>query len=234
MLRIRLLTLAILAVFCLGVVASAAASASEGEFVNKAEKTLEKNKFTSSGGKAVLETVSGTKTECTSETDHGIVTSKTGGEVTILFKGCTTLGLPCTGGEDAGGKAGASELIVLLGFLIKRSTTTTRLVLLTILKTGTKEAGVFKYECSGVKVEVKGSILTSNNFKTKELKKEWELTFASKGAKTGEQSVTEYENEEGKKVKCKGLEASIEGGAFEKASETATAVDKFEEEAQFL
>jgi len=42
MARIKLMALAILAVFCLGAVASAAASASEGEFVNKAEEALKK------------------------------------------------------------------------------------------------------------------------------------------------------------------------------------------------
>jgi len=155
--------------------------------------------------------------------------------VTILFKGCTaTGGLTCKGGSDAAGAAKAGEIIVLLGLLIKRSSATSRLVLGTILKTGTKEAGEFTYECGGAPIIVRGSLLTSNNFKTKELKKEWVLEFKSAGAKTGEQSVTEYENEKGEKVKCSGLEANIGGAGFEKASETATATDKFEEETQFL
>jgi hypothetical protein len=233
MAHIKPIILAILTTLCINTTATATAAASEGEFVNSKSEALIKNKFTSSGGEIVLETASGATTKCTSVTDHGIMTSKTGGELTVLFKGCTSSGLSCKGGEDAAGKAKAGEIIILLGILIKRSSATTRLVLFTILKTGTKEAGEFTLECQGVAIILRGSFLTSNNFKTNELKKEWVLEFKA-GAKKGEQSVTEYENEKGEKVKCKGLEANVAGAGFEPASESATATDKFEEETQFL
>jgi hypothetical protein len=241
--KLRLIVLAMLAVFCVGAVAAAAASASEGEFVNSKSEALKKNKFTSTSGVATLETVSGATIVCQTDTNHGIITSKTGGEVTVLFKTCTATGVgTCTGGEDTK-KAAEGEIIVLLGLLVKRSSASTRLLLLTVLKPGTKEAGNAVFVCGGVAtIEVKGSILTSNNYPTKALSTKYALEFKSKGAKTGEQSVTEYENEKGEKVKCKGLEASIEGLAFEGAgqgggklkTEVAKEDALFEEEAQFL
>src|ERR1700689_575335 len=160
--KLRLIVMAMLAVFCVGAVAAAAASASEGEFVNSKEETFKKNKFTSTSGVATLETVSGTAVNCKTDTNHGIITSKTGGEVTVLFKGCEIKGIgPCTGGEDVG-KPAEGEIIVLLGLLVKRSSTTTRLLLLTILNKGTKVAGETTFVCAGVAtVAVKGSILTS-------------------------------------------------------------------------
>src|ERR1700689_176539 len=97
MARIRLITLAVLAVFCVGEVASATAFADEGlEFVNKegAGHALKKNKFTSSGGAASL--FGQLTINCTSSTDTGVITSTTGGEATVTFKGCTALANPCT------------------------------------------------------------------------------------------------------------------------------------------
>jgi len=235
MARIRLIVLAVLAVFCLGVVASAA-SADEGlEFVNSAKKALVKNHFTSVAKAATLETVGGATTKCESSTDHGVITSTTGGEVTVLFKGCTASGLSCKGGEDAAGKAKAGEIIVLLGILTTPSNKgTERLLLLTVLKTATKEAGEFSYECSGVPIIVRGSILTSNNYELNKLKTTYSLVFKSKGAKTGEQSVTESENAKGEKIKCKGLEANVGGAGFEKASEETTDEVTLEEAGQFI
>lgn len=217
---------------------ASAAGADEGlEFVNKegAGHKLIKNKFTSTSGEIVIETASGTTTKCKSSTDHGVLTSTTGGELTILFKEGSSAGLSCKGGEDAAGKAKAGEIIILYGLLTTPSNKgTERLLLLTIFKTGTLQAGEFTFECSGVPITLKGSILTSNNYKLKVLSKTFVLEYKSRGAKTGEQSVTESENSKGEKIKCKGFEASINGGSFEKMSVTYTDTMVFEEEGQFV
>src|ERR1700689_547806 len=231
MVRIRLIVMAVLAVFCMSAVAAAAASASEGEFVNSKEEILKKNKYTSTGGTTTLETAAGTKITCTSNTDHGIWPSRAGGEGTILFQGCTASGLSCKGGKDEAGEPKAPEIFVLVGLLIKRSSATERLILYTIHKPGTLEAGELEIVCSGVKILVKGSFLGTTNYKTKTLSKTIELSFTQS---KGKQAVTEYENEKGEKVKCKGLESSTEGKAFEGAAFEGKETDTLEEEAQFL
>lgn len=50
---------------------------------------------------------------CKSETLHGVITSKTGGEGTTLFKECTSSGLSCRGGKDASGEAPAGSIFEL-------------------------------------------------------------------------------------------------------------------------
>jgi len=169
MARIRLITMAVLAVFCMSAVAAAAASASEGELVNKEGNALVKNKYASTGGVTRLVTAAGTEIVCKSNTDHGIWTSKTGGEDTILFKECTTLGgsLSCKGGKDEAGEPKAGEIFVLVGLLIKRTNATERLILYTIHTPGTLEAGTLTFECSGVKISVRGSFLSTSNYVTK-------------------------------------------------------------------
>jgi hypothetical protein len=149
-------------------VAAAVASAAEGEIVNKEGNALVKNKYVSEGKTTVLETAAGTKVICTSNTDHGIWTSKTGGEDTILFKGCTSGGLSCKGGKDEAGEPKAGEIFVLVGLLIKPSKAL-RLILYTIHTPGTLTAGELEFVCSGIKIKVKGSFLSSSNYKTKEL-----------------------------------------------------------------
>jgi hypothetical protein len=236
MARIRLISCAVLALFCLGVMASTAFGDEGLEFVNKegSGHKLVKNKFSSTSGEAVLEGAGGATTKCKISTDHGVITSTTGGEVTVLFKECSSAGHSCKGGEDAAGAAKAGEIIVLLGILTTPSNKgTERLLLLTVFKTKTLEAGEFTYECSGLPIIVRGSILTTNNYKTNALSKTYKLEFTSKGAKTGEQAVTESENSKGEKIKCKGLEANITG-AFEKASETVIDNVTLEEEGQFI
>jgi len=234
MARIRLITMAVLAVFCMSAVAAAVASASEGELVNAAGNALVKNKYTSTGGVTKLETEAGTEITCKSNTDHGIWTSKTGGEDTILFKECTTLkgAISCKGGKDEAGEPKAGEIFVLVGLLIKRTNATERLILYTVHAPGTLTAGEIEIVCSGVKIKVKGSFLSTTNYKTKVLNKTIELsaTIIAKG----KQGVTEYENEKGEKVKCEGLKASVENAAFEGAAQEGKETDTLEEEAQFL
>jgi len=201
MARIKLITLAVLAVFCVGVVASATAFADEGlEFVNKngAGNKLVKNKFSSTGGEAHLFSKDGIVV-CLKSTDHGVITSTTGGEATILFKECSTevLGkkVACTGGKDAEGSAKEGEILTLVGILTTPSNEgKERLLLLTIFTPGTLTAGITSFECGGVKIEVRGSLLTSNNYKLKALSKEYTLEFKVNTANKEIQSVTESEN----------------------------------------
>jgi len=229
MARIRLIVLAVLAVFCMSAVAAAAASASEGELVNKEGNALAKNKFTVTSGVGTLETASGTKITCKTDTGHGIITSKTGGELTVLFKGCTSSSLSCKGGKDEEGEAPAGSIYVLVGLLVKKSNETERLILLTIHKPGTLEAGELEIVCSGIKIKVKGSFLSFTNFAINKLSKDYTLVFKQK---KGIQEPDEYTNEKGEKIK-NNLESSIEGGAFEKAGEETSDIALFEEEVQF-
>jgi hypothetical protein len=229
MARIRLIGLAVLAVFCMSAVGAAAASASEGELVNKEGNALVKNKFTVTSGQGTLETAAGTKIICKKDTGHGIVTSKTGGELTVLFSGCTSGGLSCKGGKDEEGEAPAGSIYVLLGILVKPSKNGERLILLTIHKPGTLEAGELEIVCTGVKIKVKGSLLTFNNFPVGKLSKDYNFVFKQK---KGIQEPDEYENEAKEKIKNH-LEATVEGLAFEKAGEEGTDLVLFEEEVQF-
>src|ERR1700689_550586 len=231
MARIRLITLAVLAVFCMSAVAAAAASSSEGELVNKAGTALVKNKFTSSGAKTTLETIAGTKIVCESNTDHGIWTSTTGGEDTILFKECKSGGVTCKGGKDEAGEPKAGEIFVLVGLLIKKSNATERLILYTVHTPGTLTAGELPIVCSGIEILVKGSFLSTSNYVTKKLSKTIELSATQT---KGIQAVTEYENEKGEKVKCKGLEANVSKKGFEGAGQEGKETDTLEEEAEFL
>jgi hypothetical protein len=52
--------------------------------------------------------------------------------------------------------------------------------------------------------------------------------------KKGIQEPSEYETEAGVKVKCEGLQAKIENGAFEPAGQEGEETDTLEEAAQFL
>jgi hypothetical protein len=158
--RVRLLGLALMAVFALGVAAAATASAAPGIlFLEKESAPVE---FTGTSGAGELKTPAGT-IKCTANTDSGTIgttgeTHPNLGTATITFTGCKekkveTL-LACSS-ENAKGEKDAKETILLKGDL--------HVVELLNAK-NELEAGVavilletLLLNCGGGKVEVRGA-----------------------------------------------------------------------------
>jgi hypothetical protein len=225
MARIRLIVLAILAVFAVGAVASASASAaSKGEFVNKEGKPLVKNIFTATSGETKLETVNGSKVTCTKDLVLGVLTSATGGEATVHFTGCSTLGLSCKSTIPVAQNAG--EIVVLVALLTLKFSATQDVILDTILEPGTKKPGIIEFVCSGVKIRVKGSFYSEPITINAGLKT---LVPVTAGQTKGVQNTKT--NEAGVEAK---LETSTEGGAFEGSGQQGTETFHFLEEGQFV
>lgn len=217
--------MAVLAVFCISAVAAAAASASEGELVSTStKKALTKNKFT--GTSAETELRGATTIKCKADKATGVITSATGGEMTVTFTGCTALSLPCKGGTATN----SGEIITLVGLLVKRLAGQTKDTILTlVLANGTKTAGELAIECSGVKIKVKGSFLSVGI-----TQKASSSTYTLEGKGTGKkQEPLEYENEAKTLVKNT-LESNVEGGTFEASAEVGVEKVTFEEAAEFL
>jgi hypothetical protein len=154
----------------------------------------------------------------------GILTSATGGEATVHFEGCETSALSCKGVKPAGKVAG--EIVVLVALLTLKLTATEDTILDTILEPGTKNKGEIEFECSGVKIKVKGSFYSNGITINAGLKTLWPVSAS--GTK-GVQKVTK--NEAGVEAK---LETSVEGKAFEGSSQEGTETFHFLEEGQFL
>lgn len=76
-----------------------------------------KNKFKSTGGSGVLETVQGTAVGCKTEESGGEVNSpKTVTGVVVRFTGCQTLGTPCSTSGAASGEIVTNQLEGKIGF----------------------------------------------------------------------------------------------------------------------
>jgi hypothetical protein len=224
MARIRLILLAVLAVFAVGAVASATASASKGEFVNKEGKALVKNVFTATSGETKLQTVGGTSVTCTKDLVLGVLTSATGGEATVHFTSCSSSALPCKSVIPSG--ANPKEIIVLVALLTLKFSATQDVILDTILEPGTKKPGEIEFECSGLKIKVKGSfysepITINTGLKT--------LVPVTAGQKAGIQNTKT--NEAGVEAK---LETNIEGKGFEGSAQEGIETFHFLEEGRFV
>jgi hypothetical protein len=182
-----------------------------------------KNKFNSvikEKTTATLETVKGTKITCSHEEGPGeIKNAKEVAKVVATFNGCKTSGLPC---NSAG--AGKEEIVThSLGGVLgveKVGETALKNKLATELHA---EGGgnLAEFECSGLGVEVRGSVLhpaTANKFTNKYTEK-----FA---ATKGEQKPSEFA---GEPDDSHILESNTSGGPFEEAGQTITAIATFEE-----
>jgi len=210
--------MAVLAVFCISAVASATAlAAPKGEIVNKSGVAPVKNKFTGSSTKAgKLETVAGSKIECTETKTSGTIESKTSGKATFTFTGCQTGGSKCkTGSETAG--------TVVVPVTLKPEVVSEKDYILNSVDEG--KTLVISCTSLGVTIEVKGSLLiqaTPENI----LKTEFE--FNAKGSK----GIQEPED---KTVPLEAKFSNSTSKAFEKASLSAEALKvKFEEEVEFI
>jgi hypothetical protein len=212
--RIRMAGLALVAVFAIGAIASASASAALPEF--KPVPT----KFTFTSGKSVLEQKGGlSPIECAKDESAGTneITTEKKGKFDVLFLECKVAltGEQCTGLNDT--TAGS---ILALGefhlFYINKETKDVGQALL---------LQEVHFECAGpfVKlVAVRGCVvglITPINTKTTK----FTLTLAQKG---GVNEFTTFEKES-----CK-LESSINGGAFTQSGQSTTESILTEKEAE--
>ena len=233
MVRLRLIVLAVFAAFAVSALASATASASKGEFVKQSNKTgLVKGQFTATSGETLLETKSGTKIACKTDVALGTITSATGGEQTVRFKTCTSSAIACKSITPS--QVGASgEVIVLTELKVEKMSLGDDTVANTILNAGTKTAGTLHIECSGIQIQVQGGFYGNAipvNTKTAALSVALTATGGVKvGLKAGEQKV--LTNEAGE---VKHLEAKIEAGVFEAASQEGTETLHLLEEGEFV
>lgn len=233
MIRLRMLGLALVAVFALSAVAVASASAALPELVNKEGKEIKAGKrgFTSegTGGPYVLETKSGNKIECSTLSNTGKVTGLKTDTVKVLFDGCKSVLLdePCTSTVPKGKEEGDIETTELASELVYINKAKKE-VGIVLKPKGT--ANFTTFECSGIKIEVKGSVIGVITPINKLVTPPAKFTLAFTQEK-GVQKPTEYENEKGEKVKDV-LETSVAGGAFEESGENATVTLLYEEAAE--
>ncbi len=201
MTRIRLIMLSLLAVFAFGALAAASASAALPEFEGPFPNT-----FTSKSGAGKLQTVGGQEVTCTADSNTGSITGAKTDTANVTFTGCesVTLKAKCQSGANEG-EIKTVELSSTLGYISKAAKTVG-------IDLKPKAGELFaSFECGGVKIEVKGSVigaLTPINTKTKSFKLKFKET-------AGKQEVTKLEGEP-----TDVLMTSIAGGAFEESGES--------------
>jgi hypothetical protein len=98
--RLKLLVAALMAVFALGAMVSATASAEELPNFLPLGTAANPVTFTDKSGKGTIETVGGKTISCTSDTSTGEVTGPRLGKFDVLFLGCESSGIKCTGLKD--------------------------------------------------------------------------------------------------------------------------------------
>jgi hypothetical protein len=220
--RVKIITMALLAVFCLSAVAASSAFAAEtkGEISNSTTLAVTplKASFTGESAKeGFLETVGGSKISCTKTAIKGKIKTTKTGEATFTFTGCVSAGLKCkTGAEVAG------TIVVPVALegtnLSKEETKKEKDFLLNKVPTTT-------ITCSTVKIVVEGNLLVpAEPLKTLSLK----YTFNAKGAKgvqTPELAATQGKH----------LQANFAGKGLENASILAEGLETtFEEKVAFI
>jgi len=169
---------------------------------------------------ATLETVKGTKITCSAEESPGeFKNAKEVGGVVAKFNGCKTSGLPC---NSAGAKAEEIVTAPLGGVLgVEKVSTEGPVKNKLALELHSEAGNIAEFECSGVKIVVHGSVLhpvSSNKMLIQATEK-----FA---ATKGEQKPSFFAGEpEDSHI----LESNTNGGPFEEAGQTITAIAKYEE-----
>ncbi len=180
----------------------------------------EKGKFTSTGGIGVLTTVGGSGVECTSETSNGEFVpgnNKEEAGVTVHFRGCKSLGAPCTTPGAASGELITNELEGIVGWE-KQATKRTDLEL---YPAKSVKSGLFiEFSCTGLVVKVRGHVLVP--IKNDKMKETETLKFV---AKKGKQKPEKWEESASPAI----LEASFKGGPFEQAGQNITSTVEGEE-----
>jgi hypothetical protein len=181
-----------------------------------------KNKFHSvikSGTTATLETVGKTKITCTAEESPGeFKNEKEVGGVVAKFNGCKTSGLACTTTGDVAEEITTHSLGGTLGVEKLGATHAADKL---ALELHSESGNVAEFSCAGLPVVVKGSVLhpvSANKML---------LTATEKFAATaGEQKPDKFA---GEGVDAHILESNTNGGPFEEAGQTITAIVTYEE-----
>jgi hypothetical protein len=249
--RMRIMGLALVAVFAMTAIVASSASAAGpsfgrcvaqagGKFLNngctkpstpgkeKYEWTnvIPKPKFFSKlkEGIPTLETVKGTKITCKTEEGPGEITSpKSVGGVVATFTGCETSGLKCASAGQAEGVIVTSALEGIIG--VEKVGTKTplndKVASELHAPVGQKVAA---FVCAGLPVEVRGSVLHPVTV-NKMLLTATEKFTASKGKQKPEHYA-------GGVPKEHILESNTNGGPFEQAGQTITALVTFEEKVE--
>jgi hypothetical protein len=168
---------------------------------------------------ATLETVGGTKITCKQETSPGeFKNAKEVGGVEAKFNECVGLGQPCSTTGKASGEIVTHPLGGTLG-VEKVGETPAKNKL--ALELHSESGNVAEFSCAGIPVVVKGSVL-HNVVANKML-----LTATEKFAATkGEQKPDKFA---GGPVDQHILESNTNGGPFEEAGQTITAIATYEE-----
>ncbi len=226
MTRIKVLGLAVMAVFAFSAITATAAFA-EAELKLEGGGSATGTSFTSKSEgstKPVLQGVAeGTKITCKEETNKGTVTGPTTDYATVVFTGCEAFGSKCQSGATAG-----EEVFTVsskLGFI----------------STSKKEYGILfapspaaKFECGATrKGEVKGSFIASilklEGTKAVELGVPF-LTWTITGKQTkGVQSILSFAGG-GKEI----LESNINGAAFEQSGEEIEVLETFSKKVELV
>lgn len=171
---------------------------------------------------ATLETVGGTKITCTGETSTGEYTGlKTIGNMVAKFTGCETSKIKCESTGAGAGNINTAPLGGPIGFETEVIPPTKNHVASELHS----EAGnIAEFECAGLKVVVKGSVLHKIAANAMKLTATEKFT-ASKGKQKPEHFA-------GGVAKEHILETSTNGGPFEQSGQTITSILTNEEKVE--
>lgn len=111
--RMRVMGVCLVAVLAVGAATATVASALP-EFTGPFPKT-----FTSTSKASLFETVGGTKTKCTADTNTGAITGPQSGEIQIMFTGCKLGKTPCNTPGAAPGTIVTNMLSMTIGYINK-------------------------------------------------------------------------------------------------------------------
>lgn len=189
--RIKLMGLALIAVFLLGALGASSAMAEEGgnpEILPLPTPTAPLTFTSETDGPPRLVTTAGTEIQCKEATNEGEFTSKRLGTLHIDFEKCVSAKAPCTSTNDNSG-------IIL---------TEGKIHLVDILPTGTLDLGLWfeplaigggdlKFKCGIITIEILGSLIGEVDNEHSELLKDLEkgkhFIVLWKEEKQGEQLI---------------------------------------------
>jgi len=253
--RIRIVGLCLVAVFAMGIVAASASASPTphyGRCLKKAvaggagftgatcttpvgtgakyewTSVILKPKFNSvikAETTATLETVGGTKITCTGESGPGEIKNSTEiGKVEPVFTGCSSSGLKCNSAGQPEGTIKTAPLGGVLGVekvtIVEGKEVASKNKLAVELHSETA-GDIADFSCTGLTVEVKGSVLHNAKANAMYLTATEKFTAAK-----GEQKPDKFA---GGPVDQHILESNTNGGPFEEAGQTITAIVTNEE-----
>jgi hypothetical protein len=209
--RLRTVALCLIAMFAIGAVSAASASALP-EFTGPFPKP-----FSSTSKTSILETVGKTKVKCTADTNAGEVTGPTTGLVRIRFTGCESKTFPCNSPGAAAGEIVTTVLSGILGY-VNRETKEVGLDL-------SNPAGALlaEFQCVNLRFAVRGSVIGK-------------VTPVNKPVIPPSRFIVKFVQKAGKQsiMKLAGgpvdiLETSVNGGPFEPSGLSSTDALLFKE-----